>query len=199
MSQADFAPYLECSISMAVDLVNSFDPVDGTDLLARPADLAAFLAEQEVSHVRRGPSREDLERVKELRSRLRDVFVATDQARAGSILNQILAETGARPELTNHDGQPWHMHYSPEGTPIAPRLAAESAMALSVVIIEGGFNRLRVCEAETCVDVFVDASRNSSRRYCSPQVCGNRASVAAFRARRKAALAAKAAAAPSDE
>lgn len=185
MSQADFGPYMECSLGVAVDLVNTEDPVAGEDELTDPAALESFLTEHELSGVRR-PTARDLAEVRELRGALRAVFDAGDQQRAVAILNELLASSGARPVLTDHDGV-WHLHYTPEGTPLAPRIAAEAAMALSVVIAEDGFERLRSCEGERCVDVFVDASRNRSRRYCSPEVCGNRASVAAYRARQRAA------------
>jgi predicted RNA-binding Zn ribbon-like protein len=184
MSQANFGPYLECSLDVAVDLANSFDPEGVRDDLPDPAALATFLEEHKVRSPRR-PTGADLAHVRGLRRRLRDVFEARDQEAAVETLNRLLSETGARPELTNHDGEPWHLHYTPPGTPLAPRLAAESAMALSVVIAEKGFDRLRVCDGERCSDVFVDASRNRSRRFCSPEVCGNRSSVAAYRARRR--------------
>lgn len=184
MSQANFGPYMECSIALAVDLVNSEDPPAGRDDLADAAALESFLGDHKLSGAR--VSRGDLDQIKRLRSQLREVFHAPDQRRAIKILNDLLAASGARPVLTDHDG-PWHLHYSPPGTPLAPRIAAEAAMALSVVIAESGFERLRTCEGERCEDVFVDESRNRSRRYCSPHVCGNRASVAAYRARQKAA------------
>jgi predicted RNA-binding Zn ribbon-like protein len=175
---------MECSLELAVDLVNSQNPVSGRDDLESPTQLGSFLKEHKVSHGPK-PTAEDLEHVRRLRGTLRRVFDAEDHDEAVEILNSLLAKSGARPELTNHDGGPWHLHYTPIRTPLAPRIAAESAMALSVVIAEDGFERLRVCEGDRCVDVFVDESRNRSRRFCSPQVCGNRASVAAFRARQR--------------
>lgn len=188
MSQADFGPYTECSLELAVDLVNSENVTSGDDELARPADLARFLVDHKLGlSLSQKPTEADLGQVKKLRSALRKVFEAPDAGTAGEILNGLLARSGARPELTNHDGQEWHLHYSPPGTPIAPRVTAETAMALSVVIAADGFDRLRVCEGDRCVDVFVDVSRNRSRRFCSPSVCGNRASVAAFRARQRTA------------
>jgi len=186
MSQANFAPYLECSLDLATDLVNTEDPVVGNDALTTLTELSEFVEAHQISEATRRPTKKDLTEVRDLRARLRAVFEAPDQNAASAILNGLIADTGARPELTNHDGQPWHLHYSPAGTPLAPRLAADAAMALSVVIAEDGFERLRVCEGERCGDVFVDESKNRSRRYCSPNVCGNRASVAAFRARRRA-------------
>ncbi|HJR18631.1 MAG TPA: CGNR zinc finger domain-containing protein [Actinomycetota bacterium] len=186
MSQANFGPYTECSLELAVDLVNSENPTSGDDELAGPADLARFLKEHKLGmSLSQRPTESDLGQVRKLRGVLRQVFAAPDAGRAGELLNGLLAKSGARPELTDHDGQEWHLHYSPPGTPIAPRLTAETAMALSVVIAADGFERLRVCEGDRCVDVFVDESRNRSRRFCSPSVCGNRASVAAFRARQR--------------
>lgn len=185
MSQANFGHYMECSLDLAVGLANSYDPATGrNDRLSNVGELKSFLAEHKVSR-RRSPTGSDLRQVWELAATLREVFDATDQEAAVKILNGLLAEANARPELTSHDGEPWHLHYTATGTPLAPRLAAEAAMALAVLIAEGEFERLQVCAAETCVDVFVDQSRNRSRRYCSPEICGNRASVAAFRAREK--------------
>lgn len=186
MSQADFGPYMECSLELAVDLVNTEGTFSDHDHLTSLDELATFLREHKVSHGSK-PTRDDLEQVRRLRGTLRKVFEAEGHEAAVEVLNGLLAKSGARPELTNHDGGPWHLHYTPLRTPLAPRIAAESAMALSVVIAEDGFERLRVCEGDRCGDVFVDVSRNRSRRFCSPQVCGNRASVAAFRARQKSA------------
>jgi predicted RNA-binding Zn ribbon-like protein len=45
---------------------------------------------------------------------------------------------------------------------------------------------LRECEAGDCSGIYVDASRGRRRRWCSTARCGNRARVAAHRARRRA-------------
>lgn len=44
---------------------------------------------------------------------------------------------------------------------------------------------LRECEAGDCSGIYVDASRGRRRRWCSTARCGNRARVAAHRARRR--------------
>ena len=46
-------------------------------------------------------------------------------------------------------------------------------------------NRLQLCGADDCNAVFVDLSRNRSKRYCDVGNCGNRMNVIAYR-RRKA-------------
>ncbi len=45
-------------------------------------------------------------------------------------------------------------------------------------------DRLRTCAADDCDDVLVDLSKNRSKRYCATGNCGNRANVAAYRARK---------------
>jgi predicted RNA-binding Zn ribbon-like protein len=49
-------------------------------------------------------------------------------------------------------------------------------------------DRLRICGADDCSDVVVDLSKNRSKRYCDTGNCGNRTNVAAYRARKRAAM-----------
>ncbi len=46
---------------------------------------------------------------------------------------------------------------------------------------------LRACEAGDCSAIFLNPGRGRARRWCSMARCGNRAKVAAFRARQKEA------------
>lgn len=57
-------------------------------------------------------------------------------------------------------------------------------MGLLLVIRDLGYERLGICASDSCDDVFVDLSRNASKRYCDPRSCGNRAAVRAYRARK---------------
>jgi predicted RNA-binding Zn ribbon-like protein len=45
--------------------------------------------------------------------------------------------------------------------------------------------RLRECASDTCAWVFIDRTKNHSRRWCDMAGCGNRAKGRAFRARQK--------------
>jgi predicted RNA-binding Zn ribbon-like protein len=45
-------------------------------------------------------------------------------------------------------------------------------------------HRLGVCSASRCDRVFVDTSKNATRRFCSP-ACQNRTKMAAFRSRHR--------------
>jgi predicted RNA-binding Zn ribbon-like protein len=101
-------------------------------------------------------------------------------------VNDLLAEGRALPRLVEHDDQGWHIHATDDDAPFADRVAVEAAMAMVDVIRSGERERLSVCSADDCEDVFVDLSRNRSRKFCDG-TCGTRANVAAYRARRAAA------------
>lgn len=165
----------EVSLEATVALVNS-----GEDLSTQ-ADLAAFVARWQLTGTRTGTAAE-LAAVQAIRPRLRAIWSADDE-HAVEIVNTLLQEARALPLLVRHDHWGWHLHATPRDAPLAARLAVEAAMAMVDVIRMDELDRLRVCAAEDCDDVLVDLSRNRSRRFCDGG-CGNRANVAAYRARR---------------
>jgi predicted RNA-binding Zn ribbon-like protein len=181
----NFDAYTDLSVVTAVDLVNTLDVGTGADGLTRPADLVGFLRDHRDSYDREVTTT-DVEEVRALRRRLRSVFTAGDIQAVVELLNVLLAESNALPQLTDHDGA-WHLHFTPPESSLVAHMAAEAAMGLASVIRDHGLERLQMCAAAGCSRVFVDTSRNRSRRYCNPEICGNRTNVAAYRARRRAA------------
>lgn len=121
--------------------------------------------------------------VRALRPHLRE-FWGGDEQRVVDRVNLLLEQTHAVPQLVDHDGWGWHLHATPAQAPLATRMAGEAAMALVDVVRAGELGRLRVCAAPDCEYLVVDLSKNRSRRYCEGG-CGNRAAVAAYRARRR--------------
>lgn len=115
---------------------------------------------------------------------VRAVAVAKSQSDVLSRLNELLALARPRPYATDHDGE-LHLHYARPDAPVLEQLTTTVAMGLAQVVAQHGWQRLGVCSAEGCDDVYVDTSRNASRRYCS-NTCASRSTVAAYRARQKA-------------
>ena len=115
---------------------------------------------------------------------VRAVAVARSQPDVLARLNELLALARPRPYATDHDGE-LHLHYARQEAPALEQLTTTVAMGLSQVVVQHGWQRLGVCSAEGCDDVYVDTSRNASRRYCS-NTCASRSTVAAYRARQKA-------------
>lgn len=108
---------------------------------------------------------------------------SSDEDNAVAVLNDVLASHHAVPYLTRHDGEPWHFHPIAPDAPPVDQLAAYAAAGLLAVIATSGLKRLHTCVGNRCAEVFVDVSRNQTRRYCSPLICGNRAHAAAHRNR----------------
>jgi predicted RNA-binding Zn ribbon-like protein len=116
---------------------------------------------------------------------LRAVFAAVsagDVDDAAVLVNALLASTGARPVLERHDGEPWHLHFHSADNTMVSGWAAGCATGLAVVLGGELYDRLGICTAPRCDRVYVDTSRNGTRRYCSTS-CQNRVKTAAFRAR----------------
>lgn len=127
---------------------------------------------------------DELVAVQELRPRLRKLW-HHDKDGAVRVVNRLLREAGALPQLVKHDGWDYHLHATSPQQPLADRMAVEAAMAFMDVIRADELDRLRTCAADDCANVLVDLSRNRSRRFCDAG-CGNRANVAAYRARKRA-------------
>ncbi|QNI33218.1 CGNR zinc finger domain-containing protein [Alloacidobacterium dinghuense] len=62
---------------------------------------------------------------------------------------------------------------------------APVAESVTELLSHADFDLVRHCEGEQCVLRFYDRTKSQRRRWCSPQFRGNRAKVAAFRARAK--------------
>lgn len=117
---------------------------------------------------------------------LREVFEHADGGDMDSACeraNALLANTGAVPVLARHDDEPWHLHFHAVGAPFAQGWAAAMATALAIVLGNAFADRIGVCSAPSCDRVYVDTSRNGTRRFCST-ACQNRVKAATFRQRR---------------
>jgi predicted RNA-binding Zn ribbon-like protein len=177
-----FAHDTEVALRAAAALVNTAAPLpDDTDDLTTREELDAFVQEWGWTGSRTHDDHE-LELVRALRPRLRQVWTSTPDE-AVELVNGLLSEAHALPQLVRHDSWSWHLHATSPEAPLATRMAVEAAMALVDVIRSDELGRLRVCAADDCVDVVVDLSKNRSKRYCDGG-CGNRANVAAYRARK---------------
>lgn len=175
-----FAHDTEESLQAAAALVNTAQP---PETLTTVAELDAFYARFQYTG-RHDGTRAELAEVQALRPRLRALLLA-DRDEAVQLVNAILLEAGAVPQLVRHPPLDWHIHAVPPGAPLATRIAVESAMAMVDVIRADEHSRLGVCADAECEGVVLDLSRNRSRRFCSV-ACGNRNAVAAYRARQTA-------------
>ena len=178
-----FAPDTEVALRTVVNLVNTLDS-DGVEHLKTGADLDRFLAEEEFSGSRTHDD-DELASVRALRSRLRTLWDASEDE-AVQLVNAILRESRALPQLVKHDHWDWHLHATTPEAPLAERMGTEAAMAFVDVVRSRELDRLRVGAAEDCDAVLIDLSKNRSKLYCDTGNCANRAHVRAYRERKAA-------------
>lgn len=69
--------------------------------------------------------------------------------------------------------------------PNAESLLMPVVEALAKLVCEEDFTYVKACEGLKCTLLFADHTRGHARRWCSMAICGNRAKVAAHRARLK--------------
>lgn len=168
--------------AIAENLVNTLDEsLEVPEHLATVADLAGFLDVHGIEWPRR-PTPADLEAVKEVRAQVRGLFAAPTQAEAERRLNGLLADARVNMRVRRERGLA-HIEWAVDTTvSLAEAIRSAAAVSAAHLASEYGFERLRVCGADPCADVFLDVSKRGEQRFCGPR-CATRIRVAAHRAR----------------
>lgn len=175
-----FAHDTECALISAAALVNS---AEEPDTMTTVDHLETFFREHGYTGRLAGDEAE-LAAVRSLRGDLRSLLTGS-RDEAVVIVNRMLADAHAAPQLVRHGTTDWHLHATESDRPLDVRIAVETAMAMIDVIRADELSRFGVCADAGCTGLVLDLSRNRSRRFCST-TCGNRAAVAAYRARQSA-------------
>ena len=188
--QVNFNSHTDLVVEVAVGLVNlltegedrsrKYLPPDGAERAQRIT--ALFKA----AGGRREITDQEADEFGAVAAELREVFesVAAGDIDAAAVgVNAMLDDTDARPALERHDGEPWHLHFhSADETSMVKGWQAGCATGLAIVLGGELYDRLGVCTAPHCNRVYVDTTRNGSRRFCST-ACQNRVKAASFRER----------------
>ncbi|HET9899159.1 MAG TPA: CGNR zinc finger domain-containing protein [Streptosporangiaceae bacterium] len=152
---------------LAVRLVNSAACDAEADPLRTREAFREFIADRPFLTV--PVTQHDLDQLKLLRAELATVFAhaveGADRA-AADRLNALMMIHPVHPVLTAHDGEPWHVHLSEAGS-VTDRYAAAAVVSLALLLSQLGVDRLGICAIASCDRVFLDGSRNKSRRYCA--------------------------------
>lgn len=127
-----------------------------------------------------------------LREALRRLLLAQGAGEAPAAadfatLNAALASAPARATLAHTGaGYSWQTN-EPTVTDAAAAMLAPVLWSASDLLAAGGRVRVRACANPECQWMFIDASRNGSRRWCDMASCGNRAKAQRHYRRAKAA------------
>jgi predicted RNA-binding Zn ribbon-like protein len=197
----DAKPFELIAGHVALDLVNTLDDrfleTGANELLASYDDLLRFAAQSEllaarqVKKLKRAEASQAeralvLSQVRQLRESLAEAAYA--QVAGEEISDECLAR------LEEHFKQAGsHRHLAQEQSQITwswrglgREIAAPwwlLAQAASELMLSGHAARLRSCSSDTCRWLFLDTSKNHTRRWCDMRVCGNRMKARRFQAR----------------
>jgi predicted RNA-binding Zn ribbon-like protein len=168
---------------LALDFANTLEGARGEppdkDHLTSYADLLTWTRRAGALPERARPRAGDLERARELRAAISDVFtaVATDERPPRGAVRSLLAvHADAVREGTIEDGD-WVWAGAHPDRPLWP-----IAVAAVDLLRSDRLARLKLCG--NCCWLFLDRSRNGSRRWCSMDECGVHTKMRRYRARR---------------
>jgi predicted RNA-binding Zn ribbon-like protein len=164
--------------SLCLDFVNTVDPRHATPREERLPDYAAVLAWARQAGIEALPlTTADASRVHEeaiaLRETLYAIFaaVARGEAPPEDALRRLNGEIARRPRQITDGGRGFAWGPASRDDVLAPIVWSAAELLTS-----GPLERVRECPGDdTCGWLFLDTSRNGSRRWCDMRTCGNRA------------------------
>lgn len=163
----------------SLDLCNT--AVECCEVLDDGSLLVEWLALAGCARSGESPADDDLTRIRRLRDDLRAGFLSHDAATMADLVDTWLSETPGRLRVDRETLEPvFRADPTTFGCIITPILLD------ALAIVRDGFDRVRVCASESCSMIYLDASRNGSRRWCSMERCGSRAKAHAYYERKRA-------------
>jgi predicted RNA-binding Zn ribbon-like protein len=149
--------------------------------------LAGAAADRLLAEARRRPRQAAAAaaRARQLREAIHEVLTAIVQGRSpggGDVdaLAASVADAYAHGRLVGHEGR---LHWMAAGEAALDSIGWELARAAGRLVTSTRVGRVRTCAADDCGWLFLDDTRNHSRRWCDMKTCGNRAKLRRFRAR----------------
>jgi predicted RNA-binding Zn ribbon-like protein len=190
-----------CGGHPALDLVNSLDNrfrEDGpNEMLASYGDLLRFLQESDLlSHQRArllskavaaDAADRTLQSVRELRETTTAVLYGSLEGKPPAqqdirLLEKYFLDAARHRELRWDEALTWQWGRF-ETEPDLPIWIL--SLAVSDVLLSEKMARVRTCDVHTCRWLFLDTSKNHTRRWCNMKVCGNRMKARRFQQARR--------------
>lgn len=178
------------ALVLAQELANTLDVENGEDALATPDGVTAFAAAHGIDGLGGdGPEADGTGAgLRELREALRAACLAhtgTDMESAAS--GALARHLEGAPLVVSVDDEGRAGLRPAEGLTGLRLLTARIAVGIATAEADGTWQRLKACPAHDCLWVFYDRSPAGRGRWCSMAVCGSRAKMRTYRARREAA------------
>jgi predicted RNA-binding Zn ribbon-like protein len=166
---------------LAIDFVNTLDPyLAEPERLPDAEALRRFLGDHGIDTP---VNRKDLQRCMALRERLLHVLTAPSATDLVARLNALMAEVARGAQVVARADGGWALALKPRPRlRLDERLSAAAVGELVDLVSTVGPERIKVCDAAPCREIFVDTSRNGRRFYCSRR-CANRVNATRHRRR----------------
>jgi predicted RNA-binding Zn ribbon-like protein len=145
------------------------------ELLGTPEDLSRWIVEAGLSLGTFEVGDTELRAARSLRDALRPALVGGDGPVVAALAATWLDGVPGRLCVEQPTLRP---RFRPAGATSRCALVRAVLDALELVREQPG--RVRECAAEDCTAIYLDTSRNGSRRWCSMRGCGSRAKAAAY-------------------
>lgn len=181
---------------LALDTTNTVvlrnDPARTFDRFEDPLEIERFAeAASRFRAAELGGRRLSVENPAEIRDKVLAIRETTDRALRSVSETGLMSTAALQPMLAacacGLEGHRYHLEPAtrPFGDPSKP-IAFEAALAVSALSLLSGerLKRIKICA--NCCWLFLDSSRNSSRRWCDMAVCGNRQKAKRHYHRRRA-------------
>jgi predicted RNA-binding Zn ribbon-like protein len=178
------------SLDFVNTLDNRFSDAGPEELLTCYADLTRFVRESGLSGMPPGngpkhnasAAAKALRSARELRESLAAVLYSAGDAdpdpRAIETLQRQYLSAERHRELSFRARRAaWKWAYAEKEAELPVWLLAKSAVEL---LTSDDMDRVRKCDSTTCRWLFLDTSRNHSRRWCDMKICGNRMKARRF-------------------
>jgi len=171
---------------LALNFINTLRAVEPFEVFQTDEDVMDWLRRTEVAApLKTGnwPRGALVARARELRDITLKAVEARKAGKRPSLdaLNSFLEDSTSHPQLVQRKSEiEIEKVYSGRGV---EGVLAPIAEAVADLLAHGDFELVRHCEGDHCILWFYDRTKAHRRRWCSASGCGNRAKVAAFRAR----------------
>ena len=139
-----------------------------------PGDLERWFVEAGLAERRPGHLAAELDAARVLREALRPALLASDGRRVARLAEGWLDEAPVRICVEAETLRP---RFTPGG---GCRCLLVAAVLDALDLVRESPGRVRECADPSCPVLFVDTSRNRSRRWCSMEGCGARAKAATY-------------------
>jgi predicted RNA-binding Zn ribbon-like protein len=188
----------DIALDFANTLDNRYDPARRRELLPAYDRLIAFARQ---SGILTGPQAQRvlgqtaeterqvvLTRVIDLREALHFLFLSVAAKErppraALETLNRFLSDVPSPRSIEWGKGKFHWLPADPVATPLGP--LAPIAEAAAALLASPDVTHVRECSFQTCRWLFLDRSKNHTRRWCDMKICGNRAKAQRFYTRQR--------------